>query len=146
MKPRLITFAVLLLSLSAWAQKDVPYGWHRLKPAEVASRAAKDITARVDLDGDRRPDPALFLADDNGRSMALFVYSSSTSRWMKLESSKVAVFSSRRISVVKPGAYATTCAATPDDNACKGGEPAKLNLKHPALDLFSPGGTHLYFY
>jgi hypothetical protein len=146
MKSNLTIAAALLLTLPAWAQKDVPYGWHRLKPSEVAGRAQNELVVHGDFDGDGKPDIAEILADDNGRSMGLFAYPSSTSRWMKLDSSKVENFNPRRIAVAKSGAYDTTCGNTPDENGCKNGEPAKLNLAHPAIDLSAPAGFHVYFY
>ena len=146
MKFTLTIAAVLMLTLSAWAQKDVPYGWHRLKPSEVAGRAPRELVAHGDFDGDGKPDVAEILADDNGRSMGLFAYPSSTSRWMKLDSARVENFNTRRIAAVKAGAYDTSCSKTPEENGCKSGEPAKLNLAHPTIDLSAPAGSHVYFY
>ena len=133
--------AVLLLTGAAWAQQEVPFGWH-----QVERDGKKDEGVTADLDGDGRPDKVIVLADDRGRSAGAFAFVTSTSRWSKLDSARLDAFRERRVMVVKPGKYATDCAAPKDDAKCSRDVPARLALKHQAVEVVGPGVPRKLFY
>lgn len=137
----IVTLTLALAALPALAQKDFPYGWHQPTAAELGQRGDKDLALRADFDGDGKEDAAAILADDRGRAVGVFAFSSSTSRWVKLDSDAVAELRHWYIKLAAPGSYETACA--PDDAGCK---PGTLKLEHPGIASFQEGKPHTLFY
>ena len=146
MQTKVIFAAVLLLIIPAWAQKDVPYGWHPVRQAELAPGADKDVLVHADFDGDGSPDTAQILADDAGRAMGIFAYLTSTSRWMKLDSDRPNEFKAERVAVVPAGSYQIACGNNASGADCAGGASDQLVLKLPGIELFSPAQRRLFYW
>ncbi len=143
---RTIVTAVLLLSCVAWAQGDLPHGWKVPAKAELRQAGDRDLVATADFDGDDKPDTAMILVDNAGRAAALFVFTTSTSHWLKVESGPLSEWQGLHIKTVKPGTYQTACGKGYGDYACAHGEPKKLVLKHSGVDLFLPESADVFFY
>ncbi len=139
-------FVLLVLASVGWAQTDLPYGWKVPTKAELRQAEDTDLVATGDFDGDAKPDKAIILVDNAGRAAGLFVFSTSTSRWLKVESGPVSEWQDLHLKVVKPGTYETACGKGYGDYACAHGEPKKLVLKHSGVDLFLPESADVFFY
>ena len=141
------TLTLMLTVLPALAQKDLPYGWHELRGGELAGRNPKSIMLHADFDGDGKPDTAVILADDRGGAEGLFAFLTSTSRWVKLDSGKVSEFQDRWIRIHTPGGILETdCAKKKNEDGCKDGQPEKLTLTLPGVDLFTKLNSQVLFY
>ena len=137
----IVMLILALAALPALGQKDLPYGWHKPRKADLGKRGNQDLVLIADFDGDGKPDTAVILADDRGRAVGVFAFATSTSRWFKLDSEAVAELAHWYIKLAAPGSYETTCA--PDDAACK---PGTLKLERSGIDSFLEGKPHTLFY
>ena len=146
MRRALTISTVLLFALAAFAQKDLPSGWHKPTGAELGSRGDKDLSFQADLDGDGKPDTAYILADDRGRAAGVLAFMSSISRWTKGDSYKVAELPKWSLTELAAGEYKTACDKKTDDYDCSKGIGDPIKLDHPAIQLAVKDGPTVVFF
>lgn len=143
------TIVMLILTvaaLPALAQKDLPYGWHKLSEAEMGWREPVRVFVHADFDGDGKMDTAIILADDRGGAEGLFAFLTSTSRWVKLDSDKVEGFKDKGLLVRRPGVVKTDCARRKNEDGCKDGQPEEVSLSRPGIVLLTKADEDFVFY
>ena len=103
------------------------------------------LTAKADFDGDDNEDEAFLLINNKENTIGLFVSLSSQGKKSVLletiEDKKNII--GMGIKAAKPGKYKTACGKGYWD--CKKGEPAQLNLKMSAIDLFQYESANSFF-
>ncbi|MGH9253567.1 MAG: hypothetical protein ACRD3C_03250 [Vicinamibacterales bacterium] len=104
---------------------------------EFRATVPTPFVVRADLNGDAIPDEAWLLPASSGRGWGLFVAlgsSNGSHRWIRLERDAETDVQGFGISHVEPGQYKTACGK--GYWACKRDEPALLDLKAAAFQLF----------
>ncbi len=113
-------------------------GWRKEDPGFY-------LTAKGDFDGDGKTDTAQLLVNDKENKMGLFVTLTSRKNApaILVETTEKKEIRSMGIKSAKPDKYKTACGKGYWD--CKKGDPATLNLKHPAIDFFTYESANSYF-
>jgi hypothetical protein len=103
------------------------------------------LKAKADFDGDGKEDEASLLINDKENKMGLFVtLFSQGKKSILLETIKDKKnIIGMGIKSAKSGKYKTACGKGYWD--CKKGEPAELNLRMPAMDLFQYESANSFF-
>jgi hypothetical protein len=101
--------------------------------------------ASADFDGDSTVDSAWIVLSEAGAGWAVVVAVSSqqTRGWFRLSQGKESP-QSLGLATVRPGAYETLCGKRA--GRCVPGEPAVLQLRHAALNVFQFEGAASYFW
>ncbi len=146
MRRALTLSTVLLLALAAFAQKDLPSGWHKPTAQELGSRGDKDLSFQADFDGDGKPDTAYILADDRGRAAGVLAFMSSISRWTKGDSYKVAELQKWSLTELAPGEYKTACDKKTELYDCSKDIGDSIKLEHPGIQLTVKDGPTVAFF
>lgn len=146
MRARIFISILVLASAAAWAQQDMPSGWHKPTAQELGARGDKGLTVQADLDGDGKPDTAYILTDDRGRAVGVLAFMGSTSRWAKGDSASVSELPKWSIVELPAGEYKTACDRGTDEYQCSTGIGDSIKLEHPGVELTVKDGPTVAFF
>lgn len=140
----------ILAAASRGTSMRLPSGWQLPKPEETQQGWRKEFASdallvRADFDGDGVMDEARLVVREDGSTVAVAVFLGKGSRVHLLgEIREPGWLEVIGITVVKPGRYRTACGKGYFD--CKPGEPKRLSLTRPAVNLFKEGGANMFLY
>jgi hypothetical protein len=146
-----LTFALLIV-LFILSATNVEAGWRTPRTGELGRESGwrnGDITryllVKADFDGDGKEDVAYLLMNDNDDEIGLFVRLASEKNTPLL----IEIIKNRSmlevigIGLAKRGTYKTACGKGYWD--CEEGEPKRVRLKNPGINLFKYESANSFF-